>query len=239
MTIMLEKQRLQVAKTALGLLESGLVVNTSGNVSIRIDDFVVITPSGCAYENLKAEDILVLDMDGNSVDGDLLASSETPLHLSVYASDPGIRSIVHTHSIYATAVSTLLTELPAIHYQIGDLGGPVPVAPYQTFGTPELAASVTDAIRGRSAALMQNHGAVTVADTVEQALARSVTLEWLARLYLIAKQSGSPSLIDNDELERVNQKQSRLREEQEQRLAARPVANCCANDTPEADDEGL
>jgi L-fuculose-phosphate aldolase len=221
MTVLLEEQRHQVAKTALALLQTGLVVNTSGNVSVRVDDHIVITPSGCAYEELTAKDILVLDLDGNPVDGDLLPSSEAPLHLSVYASDESVRSIVHTHSVYATAVSTLVSELPAIHYQIEDLGGPVPVAAYQTFGTPELAASVTEAIRGRSAALMQNHGAVTVADTVEKALARSVTLEWLAQLYLIATQSGSPSLIDNEELARVRKQYSKFGEEQKRRLAAR------------------
>lgn len=221
MTILLETERLQVAKTALALLQTGLVVNTSGNVSVRVDDHIVITPSGRSYEELTVEDILVLDMDGNPVDGDLLPSSETPLHLSVYASDASIRSIVHTHSLYATAVSTLVTELPAIHYQVEDLGGPVPVAPYQTFGTPELAASVTEALRGRSAALMQNHGAVTVADSIDKALARSVTLEWLARLYLVATQSGSPSLVDDEELARVRKQFSKYAEGQNRRLASR------------------
>lgn len=230
MTILLEEQRLQVARTALALLQTGLVVNTSGNVSMRVDDHVVITPSGCDYEQLGAEDILVLDLDGNPLDGDLLPSSETPLHLSVYASDAGIRSIVHTHSVYATVVSTLVRELPAVHYQIADLGGPVPVAPYATFGTDELAASVTTALRGRSAALMQNHGAVTVADTVKQALARSVTLEWLSRVYLIASQSGSPSLIDDEELTRVKEQQQKFGEEQRERLAARPATSCCGSD---------
>jgi L-fuculose-phosphate aldolase len=230
MTILLETQRLKVAKTALAMLRTGLVVNTSGNVSIRIDDHVVITPSGHDYDSLVAEDIVVLDMDGNPLDGDLLPSSETLLHLSVYASNPSIQAIVHTHSLYATAVSTLITELPAIQYQIAGLGGPVPVAPYQTFGTPELAASVTAAIHGRSAALMQNHGAVTVADTVEQALAKSVTLEWLSRLYLIATQSGSPSLVDDEELARVKRQQDKLADEQKRRLAARPPAHCCGGD---------
>jgi L-fuculose-phosphate aldolase len=221
MTLMYESQRLQVAKTALALLDTGLVVNTSGNASIRVGDHVVITPTGRPYDSLEPRDVVVLDLQGNAVDGDLLASSETPLHLSVYAADPAITAIVHTHSVYATAVSTLLDELPAVHYQVADLGGPVPVAPYRTFGTPELAAAVTDAIRGRSAALMKNHGALTIADTLERALARSVTLEWLARVYLIASQSGSPSLIDEEELERVRQQQSRFAAEQRKRLRDR------------------
>lgn len=233
MTMLLEQQRSQVVKTAVALLNTGLVVNTSGNVSVRVDDHIVITPSGHSYENLEAEDILILDLDGNPVDGDLLPSSETPLHLSIYASDENIHAIVHTHSVYATAVSTLVRELPAIHYQIADLGGPVPVAPYQTFGTPELATSVTNAIQGHAAALMQNHGAVTVAETVEKALNRSVTLEWLSRLYLIATQSGSPSLIDDEELTRVKQQQRKFGDEQNRRLAARPSVGCCVDEETE------
>ena len=221
MSILLEKERLQVAKTALSLLQTGLVVNTSGNVSIRIDDTVVITPSGLSYESLEARDIVVVDMEGKPVSGDLLPSSETPLHLSVYDSDPTIGAIVHTHSVYATAVSTLVKELPAIHYQISDLGGPVPVAPYQTFGSPELAESVTKTIRGRTAALMQNHGSLTVGENVDQALARTITLEWLCRVYLIASQSGTPSMIDDEELDRVLQQQLRLGEERQRRLQAR------------------
>jgi len=221
MSILLEKERRQVAKTALSLLETGLVVNTSGNVSVRIDDIVVITPSGLSYENLEARDIMVLDLDGNPVSGDLLPSSETPLHLSIYASDSSVRAIVHTHSVYATAVSTLINELPAIHYQIADLGGPVPVTPYQTFGSAALAETVTNAIRGRTAVLMQNHGSVTIGDNVDQALARSVTLEWLSRVYLLAIQSGQPSMIDSDEIDRVRQQQKRLGEERQRRLYAR------------------
>lgn len=221
MTMLYEAERAQIAGAARTMLESGLVVNTSGNVSIRLGDHVAITPSGCAYDELSAEDIVILDLDGNAVEGDLLASSETPLHLSVYAADAGTRAIVHTHSVYATAVSTLVETLPAIHYQITDLGGPVPVAPYQTFGTPELAASVTKALSGRTAALMQNHGATTVGDSVKQALARAITLEWLSRVYLIASQSGSPSLIDDEELGRVGEQQAKFRSEQKKRLSAR------------------
>lgn len=230
MPALLEKERLHVAKTALALLQTGLVVNTSGNVSMRIDEKVLVTPSGCAYEKLTARDIVVLDLDGEQIEGDLLPSSETPLHLAVYAANQQTRAIVHTHSVYATAVSTLVTELPAIHYQIADLGGPVPVAPYQTFGTPELAASVIAAIKGRAAALMQNHGAVTVAGTLDQALARSVTLEWLSRVYLIATQNGSPSLIEDIELDRVREQQNHFGSEQKRRLDARDATGCCDTD---------
>ena len=217
----LEAERQQVADTARKLLETGLVVNTSGNVSIRSADHVAITPSGCAYETVAARDVVVVDTQGSVVDGDLLPSSETPLHLALYAAKPDIGAIVHTHSVYATAVSTLIKELPAIHYQVVTLGGPVPVAPYRTFGTPELAAVVTEAMQDRAAVLMQNHGATTVGNTLDEALARTITLEWLARVYLIASEAGSPSMIDAEELARVEKQMERLATERVARLAAR------------------
>jgi L-fuculose-phosphate aldolase len=123
--------------------------------------------------------------------------------------------------VSATAVSTIVDTLPAIHYQLADLGGPVPVAAYRTFGTPELAEVVSKAMQDRGAALMQNHGAVTTGESVDQAFARSVTLEWLCRVFLVAKQSGSPSLIDDRELERVKAQQSWFRGEQRRRLRKR------------------
>lgn len=216
-----EQERKNVAETALTLLASGLVVNTSGNVSVRIGQQVAITPSGKAYESLDARDVVIVDLEGETIDGDLLPSSETPLHLSLYKADASIAAIVHTHSVYATAVSTLVSTLPPIHYQIITLGGPVPVAPYATFGTAELAANVTSTMAGRSAALMQNHGAITTGSSLEQALTRTYTLEWICEVYLTAAQSGDPSLLDDAELQRVAEQMQKLAAEQSRRLAAR------------------
>ena len=153
-----EEQRAEVANTALGLLTSGLIVNTSGNVSVRMGEHVVITPSGRDYRSLTPRDIAVVDLKGRVVDGEMLPSSEMPLHLAVYESNPDVAAIVHAHSVYATAVSTILDLLPTIHYQMVDLGGAVPVAPYRTFGTDELAAVTSQALQGRFAAIMKNHG---------------------------------------------------------------------------------
>ena len=221
MTMLHETERSDVADTARAMLESGLVVNTSGNVSVRIGEHIAITPSNYASEGLEPRDIVVLDLEGAPVDGDLLPSSETELHLSLYRGDESIGSVVHTHSVYATAVSTLVDTLPAIHYQIANLGGPVPVAPYRTFGSPELASVVSEAMQGRFGTLMQNHGSVTVGDTVGKALSRSITLEWLSRVYLTAQQSGSPALIDDEEIERVKAQQAKFRGEQQRRLRGR------------------
>ena len=205
-----KEQRLDVAAVAYSLHQTGLVVNTSGNVSVRIENNVVITPSGRPYDALQAEDICVLDLNGSWIDGDHLPSSETPLHLAVYNADPSVKSIVHTHSVHATAVSTLTRELPSIHYQMVDLGGAVPVAPYATFGSEELAQSVMGVLPGRSAALMQNHGAITTADTLQKALARTITLEWCAEVWLKATAAGSPSLLDNAQMEQAKRQMERI-----------------------------
>lgn len=195
-----EKQRAAVAETALGLLTTGLIVNTSGNVSIRVGEHVVITPSGRDYKSLTPRDIAVVDLKGKVIDGEMLPSSETPLHLSVYASNVEVGAIVHAHSIYATAISTILDSLPTIHYQMVDLGGAVPVAPYRTFGTDELAAVTSQALLGRSAVIMKNHGSLTTAKTLDHALGRCVTLEWCSRVYLKALSAGSPNILSDDEM---------------------------------------
>jgi len=198
--VLYEKQRAEVAETALGLLTTGLIVNTSGNVSIRVGEHVVITPSGRDYKSLTPRDIAVVDLKGNVIDGEMLPSSETPLHMSVYASNQEVGAIVHAHSIYATAISTVLDLLPTIHYQMVDLGGAVPVAPYRTFGTDELAEVTSQALLGRSAVIMKNHGSLTTADTIDKALGRCVTLEWCSKVYLKALSAGSPNILSDDEM---------------------------------------
>jgi L-fuculose-phosphate aldolase len=195
-----EIPRAEVAETALGLLTSGLIVNTSGNVSVRVGEHVVITPSGRDYKSLTPRDIAVIDLKGSVVEGEMLPSSETPLHLSVYESNPEVRAIVHAHSIYATAISTVLDTLPTIHYQMVDLGGAVPVAPYRTFGTDELAEVTSQALQGRSAVIMKNHGSLTTAETLDKALGRCVTLEWCSKVYLKALSAGSPNILSADEM---------------------------------------
>ena len=206
-----QSERKLIVTTLKKMVDVGLVINTSGNVSIKINDYFLITPSGASYDNLSPADILVMDHNKQIIEGKLLPSSETDLHYSLYENRSDIKAIVHTHSLYATAVSSITDELPAIHYQIIDLGGPVPVAPYETFGSPELAAAVVDKIADKNAVLMQNHGAVTVGDNLDIALQRSILLEWIASLYLISLHSGQPSFIDNKKLKNaVEQKQKYL-----------------------------
>lgn len=206
-----KEQRLKIAKTALSLKATRLVVNTSGNVSIRAGEHIIITPSGTPYENLQTEDICVLTLDGAWVDGERLPSSETPLHLAVYAANPSINAIVHTHSVHATAVSTITNTLPTIHYQMVDLGGEIPVAPYATYGSKELADSVISVLPGHTAVLMQNHGSITIGDTLEQALARTITLEWCCEVWLKAVSSGkTPSHLSDSQLKKAKDQMRRI-----------------------------
>jgi L-fuculose-phosphate aldolase len=129
-------------------------------------------------------------------------SSETPLHRAVYAAtDAG--AIVHTHSHFATVLSTLVDELPPIHYAIHAFGGPVRVARYETFGTAALADSVTEALEGRTGALMANHGAIVCGRDLPHAVGLAVTLEWLASVYYHARLAGSPHILSDADIDAV------------------------------------
>ncbi|MCW2638560.1 MAG: L-fuculose-phosphate aldolase [Dactylosporangium sp.] len=198
----LSAQRKEIGNACRRMHRDRLVVGTSGNISVRVDDLVAITPSGTDYETLAAEDVLVVGLDGTVVCGEHLPSSELPMHLAVYAATDA-RSIVHTHSLFATSVGTVCDELPAVHYAINALGGPVRVAPYATFGSDELAAGVAAALHERTGALMRNHGAITIGPTLAAAYDRAVKLEWLSELYWRAMLLGTPSVLSTDELSAV------------------------------------
>src|ERR671932_2441016 len=155
----LEREREQVAAACRRLAAEGLVVGTAGNVSLRAGDRVAISATGAVLAGATADEVSVVDMDGRVVGGELEPTSELDLHLGVYRRyETG--AVVHTHAPVATAIACVLDgELPCIHYQMLLLGGPVRIAPYATFGTPGLASSVIEALDGRTAALMANHGA--------------------------------------------------------------------------------
>lgn len=199
----LEAERLAVVETARHMAARQLVVNTSGNVSVRAGAWLAITPSALPYERMRAEDVCVVDIaSGTPEPGGLLPSSELALHLAVYR-DTAAGAVVHTHSHFATVLATVEDVLPPIHYDIADLGPDVPVAPYATFGSAELAAATSRFLRDRNAVLMRNHGVTTVADDLPRALARAFTVEWIASVYWHARVLGRPSLLDDAELARV------------------------------------
>jgi L-fuculose-phosphate aldolase len=197
----LERTWTELVATARRTVADGLVVGTSGNVSARVGDRVLVTPSGVPYDRLTPDDLTCVDLAGRQVVGTLVPTSELPLHLAVYRTTDA-RAIVHTHAVHATAVSTLVPELPPVHYMTGALGGPVRVAPYATYGTDELAANMLRALAGRSGCLLQNHGTITYGATLGQAYDRTAQLEWMCRLWLTASSVPglTPSLLTQAQL---------------------------------------
>ncbi|MEU6126756.1 class II aldolase/adducin family protein [Streptomyces sp. NPDC047123] len=197
----------ELVDTAVRTVRDGLVVGTSGNVSVRVGDTVLVTPSGVPYDRLRPEDVVGVDLRGRQVLGDLAPTSELPLHLAIYRATDA-EAVVHTHAVHATAVSMLVRELPAVHYMTGILGGPARVAPYALYGTEELAASMLEALRDRTGCLLQNHGTVTYGGTLSQAYDRTAQLEWMSRLWLTASgvPGRAPSLLSPAQLREAEAK---------------------------------
>lgn len=200
--MLLAEERQAIARTGRRLEETGLVVGTAGNVSVRVGDLVAVTPSGVAYADLTPELVGVHRLDGAPVEAPLEPTSELPLHLAIYA-ETGAGAVVHTHSVAATAVSTLTDELPPIHYYIAMFGGPVKVAPYATYGTEELARNVVAALENRNSCLMGSHGAVATGPDLKTAHSRAKYLEYLCDVYLRATAAGTPRLLPPEEIDRV------------------------------------
>jgi L-fuculose-phosphate aldolase len=186
-----------VAAAARRLAQRGLVHGTAGNVSARAGDAVVVTPTGAVLERVTGDEVTVVDArDGRVLEGTLAPTSELDLHLGVYAERPEAGAVVHTHAPVATALSCVLDELPVVHYEMLLLGGPVRVATYATFGTPELARAAVDALHGRTAAILANHGTIALGHDLEAALAATELLEWAAGVYWRAAAIGTPRVLD-------------------------------------------
>lgn len=192
--------REEVAAAARRLADEGLLIGTAGNVSALDTEtgLIAITATGVVLGDCTAEQVSLVDASGALVAGDLEPTSELDLHLSVIGTY-GVGAVVHTHAPNATAVACVRADLPVLHYQQLALGGEIRVAPYATFGTPELAAGVVDALKDRSGALMANHGAVTHGVTLTKAVENALLLEWCCRLYRHASTLGTPRVLDEQQ----------------------------------------
>jgi len=199
-----------VAAAARRLGTEGLVLGTSGNASLRFGDLVAVTPTGAKLRELEPELVSVVDLDGELVEGSLAPTSELGLHLGIHA-ERGDGAVVHTHSPAATALSCVLTLLPVVHYEMLRFGGTVRVAPYATFGSRELAGAVHRALEGRTAALMANHGTVTVAADADSAVELALLLEWACDVYARASTIGEPATLNQEQLEDVVRQVAELR----------------------------
>jgi L-fuculose-phosphate aldolase len=197
-----EVARQQVAEAARRLAQEGLILGASGNVSARVDDTVVVTPTGGRCAELEPDDMAVVGMDGTPEPGSPGPTSELSLHLGAYERH-GAGAVIHTHSPIATAVSCVAEEVPVVHYGMLAFGGAVRVAPYRTFGTPELADAVLDALEGKRAALMANHGTVVLAGDPAEGVELSLLLEWCCEVYSRASALGSPRVLTDEEQQDV------------------------------------
>ncbi len=187
-----------VAAACRRLAEAGLLVGTAGNVSARVGDVVAVTGTGVVLADCGPHDVTLVDPDGAVLEGALVPTSELDLHLLVHTRTDAT-AVVHTHAPYATAVACVLDELPVLHYQQLLLGGTVRVAPYATFGTPELADHVLAALQDRQAALMANHGSIAVGAGLKAAVENALLLEWLAALHHRAAALGTPRTLSDDD----------------------------------------
>ena len=203
--MLLQNERSEIVRFGKNLLTSGLTSGTGGNLSIfdRAQGLVAISPSGVPYEVMTPSDVAVVDMDARPVHGDRKPSSELGFHLALYGKRPDIQAVVHTHSVYATTMACLNWEIPAVHYLVAFCGHKVPLAPYATFGTPELARNVAESIGDGNAVLLANHGLVAIGPNLDTAFAVAEEIELVARIYYQAKSIGEPVILPREEMARV------------------------------------
>lgn len=181
------------------LAARGLVTGTSGNLSVRVGDRILATPTGAPLDALDPEHISVLDLRGSHLGGPV-PTSEVPLHVAIYSATDAA-AVAHTHAVASTAVSCVCDEMPALHYNVLGLGGAPRTSRYATFGSEQLGRNVVEALGGgRSAALMQNHGSVAVGASMAEACDRLELLEWLCELHIEAHRIGNPRVLSPVEL---------------------------------------
>ena len=204
---MLKELKEKVSQLHLELVKYDLVVWTGGNVSARDPEsgLVVIKPSGILYEKLRPEDHVVVDLQGNVIEGDLKPSSDTASHLYVYRHRPDVNGVVHTHSRYATAFAALGRSIPVYLTAMGDeFGGPIPCAGFALIGGEEIGQQVIEHIGSSSAVLLKQHGVFTIGPTVEAAVKSAVMVEDAAYTVWLALQLGQPKEIPPEDVAKLH-----------------------------------
>lgn len=210
------KLREQVYRTTMDLCEVGLIRLSAGNVSAcQQASQVAITPSGMLYSIMRPRDIVVVDLDGQLIDGELIPSSETPMHTALYSRLPHVGAIIHTHPPYAMAFAATGVEIPIICLEILNVGGPVPVAPYACPGSRMAGLIASECFLSHpalTALILRNHGLVAIGENLKQAFQSSFNCEIGAQVYYTALQTGHPpvSLTEEqiDEIHQVYQKKA-------------------------------
>lgn len=198
--------RQSLVETALAMNASGINRGTSGNLSVRHGEGLLITPSGVRYDGLVPDGIVAMDLDGQ-VQGQGRPSSEWRFHRDLYRHRDDIQAIVHAHPVHCAALACMGRGIPAFHYMVAMAGGrDIRCAKYATFGTQELSDQVVEAMTGRQACLMANHGLLAAGPGLAEALALAVEVEHLAQTYMAVLGVGEPDLLDDAEMDRVIEK---------------------------------
>ncbi|HSE76054.1 MAG TPA: class II aldolase/adducin family protein [Dongiaceae bacterium] len=199
----------------------GLNQGTSGNISVRVKDGFLLTPSGMAYDEMKPADVVLMHADAGH-GGRRKPSSEWRFHHALMKVRPEIGAVVHTHSMFATTLSCLGLEIPAVHYMIAAAGGEnIRCAPYATYGTQEIADLAVKALAGRKACLLANHGMIAIGPNLKKAIWLAVEVETLAAQYWRALQVGKPNILPKAEIQRVADKFRTYGQSEE------PGTTCC------------
>ena len=204
----MEDQELRQAmiNVSNAMIDRGINQGTAGNISVRVKDGFLITPSGVPYDEMMPQDIVLMHLDA-SHDGARKPSTEWRFHRDIMAKKPEVGAVIHLHSRFCTSLSMLRREIPAVHYMIAAAGGPtIPCVPYVTWGTQELADYILDALKNRLACLLANHGMVCVGPDLKKAAWLAVEVEALAAQYWQACQIGEPHVLPDDEIARVIEK---------------------------------
>jgi len=195
--------RKKIIETALGMNRCGINQGTSGNLSARFGNGMLITPSGIPYKVLSAEDIVFVDESGE-YGGTRDPSSEWRIHFDIYQSRQDARTILHAHPTECVALACLNRPIPAFHYMVAVAGGRnIRCAPYATFGSQSLSDHVLKALTDRKACLMANHGLICIGQDLEKVLSLAIEVEHLAKSYLRCLAVGDPVLLEDEEMVRV------------------------------------
>lgn len=206
--MLLEKERNHIVEYGKKLADNKLTKGTGGNLSIfnRQKQLMAISPSGIDYYLTRPEDVVVLNLNGEIIDGHRKPSSEVELHRIFYERRKDLNAIIHTHTMYATTIACLQWELPAVHYVIAMAGKNVRCARYATFGTKALAENAFDAMVDRRAVLLANHGLLAGAENLANAFSITEEIEYVAELYYRTKSIGEPVILDDEEMDRMAEK---------------------------------
>lgn len=204
--MMQEKE--QVVRYGKKLIDRRLTTGSGGNISVcnREKNLVAISPSGLDYYETTPEDIVILDIDGNIVEGKHRPSSEAGMHLAFYKNRADVSGIVHTHSKFATAIACMGCELPAVHYLIGMAGHRVKCTGYATYGSDELAKKALETIGDSNAVLLANHGLIALGEDVDRAFSTAEHLEFVSEVYYLTKTLGTPNILSDEDMDEVMKK---------------------------------